>query len=109
MKKKGFDFKKNIKKFFLNNILFLSYIVLSVLTEVFLRISTVGGHFYIKALYADIAFVLFIGSFGYLFKPINRFKYYFSLLFINVCICIANIIYYQFYTSFISIEDNLIL
>ena len=60
MKKREVDLKKTVKKFVSNNILFLSYIVISVLTEVFLRISTVGGHFYIKALYADIAFALLV-------------------------------------------------
>ena len=96
--------KKNVIKFLQNNVLFLSYIVISVLTEVFLRISSVGGHFYFRGLYADIAFVLLMGSFGYLFKPRNRFVYYFILLFFYVGLCVANIIYYQFYTSFISID-----
>ena len=40
MKKREVDLKKTVKKFVSNNILFLSYIVISVLTEVFLRIST---------------------------------------------------------------------
>ncbi len=104
MKKREVDLKKTVKKFVSNNILFLSYIVISVLTEVFLRISTVGGHFYIKALYADVAFALLVGSFGYLFKPKNRFVYYFIILFFDVGLCVANIIYYQFYTSFISVD-----
>ena len=104
MKKRDSNLKKNVIKFLQNNVLFLSYIVISVLTEVFLRISSVGGHFYFRGLYADIAFVLLMGSFGYLFKPRNRFVYYFILLFFYVGLCVANIIYYQFYTSFISID-----
>ena len=100
--------KKNIKnivsKFLSKNVLFLTYILLSVLTETFLRIATVGGHFYFRAVLADIAVILFLGSFGYLFKPKNRFTYYFILLFFYVGLCVANVIYYQFYTSFISID-----
>ena len=104
MKAKKGSIKKSIKKFISKNILFLSYIILSILTEIFLRISTVGGHFYLKALWADIAIVLFLGSFGYLFKPKNRFGYYFALLFFYVGLCVANVIYYQFYTSYISVD-----
>ena len=104
MKAKKKSVTNYIKKFVKNNILFISYILLSVITEIFLRISTVGGHFYIKALYADLAVVLLLGSFGYLFKPKNRFTYYFILLFFYVGLCVANIIYYQFYTSFISVD-----
>lgn len=104
MKTKKNTVKKFLKKFLTTNVLFLSYILLSLLAETFLRISTVGGHFYIKALYADIAIILLFGSFGYLFKPKNRFVYYFILLFFNVGLCVANIIYYQFYTSFISVD-----
>ena len=104
MKTKKKSVTNNIKMFVKNNILFISYILLSVITETFLRISTVGGHFYIKALYADLAVVLLLGSFGYLFKPKNRFTYYFILLFFYVGLCVANIIYYQFYTSFISVD-----
>ena len=104
MKAKKKSVTNHIKKFVKNNILFISYILLSVITEIFLRISTVGGHFYIKALYADLAVVLLLGSFGYLFKPKNRFTYYFILLFFYVGLCVANIIYYQFYTSFISVD-----
>lgn len=104
MKAKKKSVTNYVKKFVKNNILFISYILLSVITEIFLRISTVGGHFYIKALYADLAVVLLLGSFGYLFKPKNRFTYYFILLFFYVGLCVANIIYYQFYTSFISVD-----
>ncbi len=104
MKTKKNDVKKLIKNFLSTNVLFLSYIVLSVLTEIFLRISTVGGHFYLRAILADIAIILFVGSFGYLIKPKNRFIYFFILLFFYVGLCVANLIYYQFYTSFISID-----
>ena len=102
--KKNNKYINFIKKFISNNVLFLSYIFLSVLTEIFLRVSTVGGHFYIRAILADIAVVLFFGSFGYLFKPKNRFAYYAFLLFFYVGLCVANIIYYQFYTSYISVD-----
>jgi len=95
---------KCIKKFLSKNMLFITYILFSVLTEIILRIVTVGGHFYFRALFADIAIILFFGSFGYLFKPKNRFTYYFILLFFDVGLCVANVIYYQFYTSFISVD-----
>ena len=94
----------NFKKILSNNILFLSYIIISILIECFLRIFTIGGHFYFKAVFADIAFVLFIGSFGYLFRPKGRFKYYFYVLLFYSVLSIANVIYFQFYKSFLSVD-----
>ncbi len=104
MKARKRNIKSIIKKYVSTNVLFITYILLSVLTESFLRIFTVGGHFYFRALLADLAVILFLGSFGYLIKPKNRFNYYFIVLFFYVGLCVANIIYYQFYTSFISVD-----
>ncbi len=104
MKWKRIFRKNNLKKFFSNNVLFLSYIIISILIECFLRVFTVGGHFYLKAVFADISFLLFIGSFGYLFKPKSRFNYFLTLIIIYSALAIGNVIYFQFYKSFISVD-----
>ncbi len=104
MKKNKKRVKEFLKQSCSNNILFISYVILSVTVEIFLRVFTIGGHFYFKAVLASISVVLFIGLFGYLFKPKTRFKYYFICLFFYSALSVANTIYFQFYKSFISVD-----
>ena len=82
MKIKGY-FEKLIitfKKYFSTNILFSFYLIVSVLLSLTLRMFTVGISFSIKPILCDLFIALIIGSFGYLFKPHNQFKYFFSVL-----------------------------
>lgn len=85
-----------------NNVLFLTFFITSVINEVLLRFFSVKNHFEIKPILADIAVVLIIGSFGYFFKPKNRFKYYFSCAIFLTLICVINSIYYNNFLSFAS-------
>ena len=103
--------KINIKKiknqsidFILNNKLFLSYVVISLLMGFLLRVKTINGHLYFKAFVADLLMTLLIGSFGYLINKKSRFIYYLSWLIFNSLICVGNTIYYGFYQSFISVN-----
>ena len=57
-----------------------------------------------KAVLADTAVVIAIGSFGYLLKPKNRFTYFILLNIFLTAICVVNSVYYTFYTSFASIS-----
>lgn len=51
---------------------------------------------------ADLALILLLGSFVYLFKPRNRFKYLMILSIIFTAVCVINSLYYTYYMSFAS-------
>lgn len=94
--------RKKINNYCKTNILFLTFVITSILCEIFLRFFSVKNHFEIKPILADIAVVLIIGSFGYFFKPKHRFKYYFTWSVIFTLVCIINSVYYNNYLSFAS-------
>ena len=96
--------KKNIIDFIINNKLFLSFILLSVLLGLLLRLSTIGGRIYFKATISDLIVVLLIGSFSFLLKPKNRYIYYFIWIMFFTLLLIGNTIYYGFYQSFLSVN-----
>lgn len=100
------NFIKSFKKYASTNILFLSFVVLSILIETALKFATVGISyaFSFKPFLSDLALLLFIGSFGYLFKPKHQFKYFFTWLLFGTLLCIGNTVYYQFFKSFLSIN-----
>ena len=106
MKIKGYFKKlmKAFKKYFSTNILFSSYLIISILLSLTLRTLTVGISFSIKPILYDLFIALVIGSFGYLFKPHNQFKYFFIILLFFTFLCIVNSLYYTFYKSFLSIS-----
>ena len=108
---KNFDFKefgknivKNIKKYASTNILFLSYVVISLLIGFLLRLGTIGTPLYFKAFLSDFMVVLLTGAFGYLFKPKYQFTYFFVWIIFYTFLAIGNTIYYQFYQSFLSVN-----
>lgn len=113
---KEIDFKKiNIKKIFKNiikgikkyastNILFISYIIISLLIGFLLRLFTIGTPIYFKAFLSDFMVSLLIGAFGYLFKPKYQFTYFFIWIIFATFLAIGNTIYYQFYQSFLSVN-----
>ena len=88
--------------FFKNNILFTLFIIAMLINSSFLKFLTVKNFTAISPVLADLAFVLFIGSFAYFFKPKNRFKYYFTWSIILTLVCFINSIYYTNYVSFTS-------
>ncbi len=114
------NFKKNISKkikrikkehllreYFKNNILFISFVVTTVLCSTLLRffcMNSLENYLSWKAVLADTIIATFIGSFGYLFKPKNRFIYFLSFNIFLSAICMINSVYYTFYTSFASIS-----
>ncbi len=95
---------KNSKKYFSNNILFTTFVVISLFIGIFIRLFTVGGIFTLKPLLSDLMAILIIGSFAYLLKPKNRFVYYFIWIIFFTFLGVANTIYYEFYRSFISVN-----
>ena len=97
-------YKDNLIEFIKNNRLFFSFVIISIFISLLLRLITINGHFYIKALLSDAFIVILIGLLGYFVNSKNRFKYYFIWICFFSILCIANTVYYQFYKSFISIN-----
>lgn len=95
---------RRLKKYFSTNILFLTYVITSVLISFLLRYFTIGIINDFKALLCDLAVVLLLGSFGYLINPKHQFKYFFGLNAFYTFLCILNHIYYTFYMSFVSVS-----
>ena len=96
-----------IREYFKNNVLFVTFVITAVLNSTLLRffcMHTVENFLSWKAILADLVVVTAIGSFGYLFKPKNRFSYYLGFNIFLTAICIVNSVYYTFYTSFASIS-----
>lgn len=96
-----------IREYFKNNVLFVTFVATAVINSTLLRffcMHTVENFLSWKAILADLTVVTAIGSFGYLFKPKNRFSYYLGFNIFLTAICIINSVYYTFYTSFASVS-----
>ena len=98
-------FRKNVIEYIATNRLFLSYVVIATIGLLLIRNFTIGNVDEFKVFYIDLAMVLILGSFGYLFKAKNQFKYYFILLIIFTAMEVINSIYYTFYYSFASFGE----
>ncbi len=97
--------RKNIIEYIATNRLFLTFVVLSMLGLMLVRNYTVGDMFSFEACISDFALVLLIGSFGYLVKPRNQYRYFMIVLIIFTLMEIINSVYYTFYTSFASFGE----
>lgn len=117
-KKQFQEFRKNPKKFVItllnwvkevmkHNILFFTFVITLIFNTVLLRyftIHTLENVFYFKPFLADLSVILFVGSFSFLVKEKNQFKYLLTSSIILTLICIINSCYYTFYTSFASVS-----
>ena len=65
----------NYKDYISTNKLFFTFVITTLINGMLLRFFTVHNYFAIKPIMADLALILLLGSFVYLFKPRNRFKY----------------------------------
>lgn len=95
--------RKNIVEYTITNRLFISYVILAILSAMFLRYFTLGTFFSFKPFITDLGIILIIGGLGYFIKPKNQFKYYFIWLIVFSAIDIINSIYYKFYANFASV------
>ncbi|MBQ3306994.1 MAG: LTA synthase family protein [Bacilli bacterium] len=96
-----------IKKYFQSSVLFITFVIASVLNATILRffcMHSIENFLSWKAILADTAVVVALGSFVYLFKPKNRFIYLLCCNIFLTAICVINSVYYTFYTSFASIS-----
>ena len=90
-----------------NNTLFFVYILVNLFIGILLRyftIHTIDNLLLLKPILGDLAIVILLGSFNYLFKDKGRFVYLLIISIILTTFCVANSIYYTFYTSFISVS-----
>ena len=95
----------HIKEYVCNNVLFLTFVLSSLINSFLLRAFTVKFSYnQINPLLADIAIVLFIGLFAYCFKPKRRFVYYMIWTCVFALLSAGNSIYYTNYKSFISVS-----
>ena len=97
--------KKNIIEYIISNRLFLSYIVISLISTLVPRGYTIGIGKSILPFITDLGIILIIGSIGYFIKPKNQYKYFFTWICIFSLIGLINSIYYVFYSSFASIGE----
>ncbi|MGN0601583.1 MAG: LTA synthase family protein [Oscillospiraceae bacterium] len=96
--------KKNVKAYLKNNILFLTFVLSSVINSFLLRVITVKFSYnQIKPLLADIAVTMFIGLFAYCFKPKRQFPYFMVWTSVFAILSAGNSIYYTNYKSFLSV------
>ena len=96
-----------IKEYLKNNVLFLTFVITVVINSTVLRffcMHSIENYLSFKAVLADTTIAIIIGSFGYLFKPKNRFVYYIIFDIFLSAICMINSAYYTFYTSFASVS-----
>ena len=95
---------KSIKIFFINNKLFMVFVLLSVLLGSTLNLMTLGSIGHIKSILSNILVSLLFGSFSFLLKPKIRYHYLMIFLAFNALLAWGNTVYYDFYQSYISIN-----
>lgn len=103
IKKKIVEFFKQTKKVIKDNPLLFVFVVGTLLNDILLRAFTIGQIYKTSPFVVDLFVTLIFASIYFLIKEKNRFKYLFILSIISTIVCIANSIYYSYYSSFISV------
>ena len=93
----------NSKIIFSDNKIVLFYLVGAIINGIILRAFTIGKAYSIRPLLADLIISLIFVSFYFLIKKKYRFAYLIVISLISSIVCVANVIYYFYYSSFISI------
>lgn len=118
LKKYFNDFKKNprefiiklakrIKTYIKENKYFCLFVLVNLVNSILLRVFTMGGLdtlFAFSPIMCDLAFLVLLGSLGYLMNEKKQIVYYIVLSFVLMLLCTINSAYYTFYTSFASIS-----
>ena len=92
----------NYKQYISTNRQFIAFVLSNVINACLLRFFTVHNYFAIKPFLADLAIVLILGSFVYLFKAKKQFTYLIVISIVFNIICVVNSLYYTYYMSFAS-------
>lgn len=94
------------RRYFKDNVMFLTFVFSSVINAFLLRAFTVKfAYSQVKPLLGDFAVILIFAMFSYLCKkPKKQFIYLLILTIIFAVLCAGNSIYYTNYKSFISVS-----
>ncbi len=92
------------KAYLKTNVLFISYVLVSLFNATILRFYTVEKFWNIKPILADLAVILLIGCIGYFIKPKKQFRYFAGCAIVLTTICFVNSLYYTNYLSFASLS-----
>ena len=101
------NIKKNFNsflKYLSTNKLMITFILTSLINGILVRYYSVNNVFSIKPIFGDLAFLLFITSFGYFLKPKNQFRYLIVWSIVLSALCVINTVYYSNYISFASVS-----
>ena len=94
---------KTTKYIVLDNKIVFIYILGAVINGMILRGFTIGSPFNLRPILADLVVSLIFASFYFLVKKKYRLAYLIIISIISMIVCISNIVYYFYYSSFISI------
>ena len=94
---------KTTKYIILDNKLVFIYILGAVINGMILRGFTIGNPFNLRPVLADLVVSLIFASFYFLVKKKYRVVYLITISIVSIIVCISNIVYYFYYSSFISI------
>lgn len=97
--------KKSLIEYIISNRLFMSYVLISVISMVLVRKNTVGIFKSPFPFLTDLGIILVVGAIGYFIKPQKQYKYFFIWVCIFALIGLVNSVYYVFYTSFASFGE----
>ena len=78
------------KRYAATNILFIAFIITSVINGAIVRGLTVNTPLDIKPMIADLVIVMVIGAFAYFIKPKHRYIYFLIMSILLTAICIIN-------------------
>ena len=92
-----------IIKYFYMNRLFITYVILAIIGSTILREVTITNGFSLKPFITDLGVIFLLGAIGYLFKPQNQFKYFFTVLIVFTVVEVINSVYFTFYEGFVSV------
>lgn len=96
--------EKELKKYLSTNVLFITFVITSLINTSILRFFTVKNYFDFSPMLADLAVIVIIGAFGYFIKPKHQFKYFFGWSIFITLLCIINTMYYKNYLSYVSVS-----
>ena len=94
----------NYKQYISTNKQFIAFVVSNLINACLLRFFTVHNYFAVKPFLADLAILLILGSFVYLFKAKKQFTYLLVVSIILNIVCVVNSLYYTYYMSFGSVS-----
>lgn len=97
------DTVKTTKNIILDNKIVFIYVIGAVINGIMLRGFTIGHSFNIRPMLADLVVSLIFASFYFLVKKKYRTLYLITISIISLIVCVSNIVYYFYFSSFISI------